>query len=255
MAALFDAALNALHDAGNAAAASDAAAAAAAEGGGDPRPVYQQSIALARVASVSVHALAMHLHARCADYMIHSSVAGCFQELANIADGPGGQGLRLCQVVSTIGYIFQAGVIRIGNVSVLGACFQPLSEWHKHAEPVAPVLVVHPVIRWTHIGPVAHQAALAGLADCPVYVHMASCVCGTYMVRLRRLRKIVISQRVTPDYIVAHAPTVDVSDAMAYARQHAQGDLREGIDMANHDDLHVRTVVRDGVLVRLDVVV
>ena len=170
------------------------------------------------------------------------------QELARLGDGPGGHGLRLTQVLSSIENILKSGVVRMGETSVLGACQVPLSQWHKHAPLEMPELHVHPVIRWMGCGPVP------SFDFQPLYVHVVSCVCGTYLVRLRRVSKLVVSRKVLPEYVVGAAPSIDCTEAIRYGKSLKASGLPDGLSYRSEGNLQVRTVVREGTLVRMDVV-
>jgi hypothetical protein len=227
---------------------------------------HQQARRAAAEASAAVHAVSMSFHARLCDakVMVHTGMQQWLNDLANLADGPGGHGATLVRLVISLESMFRWGTIRndsTGGASdrlVLGATHTPIGGVGACAAPVVPAEPALAMVRWLPLAP-ATLALLAsardgfGTASDP-FLHVVSGVKGKWLMRLRRTGKIYVSLKMASDTAVACVPPVDITWALDYAKRHLSTKLPEGITMHANSGLQVRTVVRSGVLVRCDVV-
>jgi len=227
--------------------------------------VHQNAAAAAALAaSEAVHAVAMSFYQRmvghCVDAQVHESVAPWLEALSALADGPGGHGLVLCRIVTSLECVFRWGTVKlVPQLQVLGGCHAPLGKLYACAPPKMPSATVLGAVRWLPIPAVtldllSSSADGFGTGGSP-FMHIVTRVRGKYLIRLRRMGKLCVSVLGDRDTLIASMTPMDgISDAVSYGKAHMKCVLAEGISMHSHDKWQVRTVVENGVLQRCDVV-
>jgi len=215
----------------------------------------------ARVAGEAVHAVAMSFYQRIelAQVRVHESVTPIFDALANLSDGPGGHGLVLCRLVSSLESVFRWGTVRRASFRVLGGCHARLDSIDACAPPKIPPMTSLGAVRWLPVPPDPLHLLVSssdgfGTGRNP-FMYVVNEVRGKYLVRLKRTGKLYVSGTASGNTCIASMAPMDISGAVSYGKAHMKRNLAEGISMHAHGEYHVRTVVENGVLQRCDVVV